>query len=151
MDSLCSGMEWRHCGLSAEKWGHSIPLGNNSPNGYYLRCSLRCVSLEETGHSDLLFPIKGGKIESHSLLLEWRIAQMFLCQGKASRKWAQLGHTCPECKVGYGEARKPLENSHMCSTTNHNPRVIMAGFSEAGECILPVSCFSTACLLLHRS
>lgn len=27
--------------------GHSITLGNNSYNGYYLRCSFHCVSLED--------------------------------------------------------------------------------------------------------
>ena len=66
---------------------------------------------------------------------------------RESRKYAPLDQTLPGCKVGKGEVRSTLENSPVCSSTNHNSSVIVTSSAEAGECILHVSYLSTPCLL----
>lgn len=132
-----------------ETGGSSFPLRNNSHKHCYLRCSLHYISLEDRAPWSFL---------SHQRWKDWKsffTAWMENCPhvslpGKGKQKWAQLGHTCPECEVGYGEAKNALENSHVCSTTDHNPNRTVAGYVEAEECILPDSCFSTVCLLLRE-
>ena len=60
-----------------------------------------------------------------------------------SRKYAPLEQTHPECRMVKGEVRSALENSPVCSSTNHNSSVIATSSAEAGESILPVSYLST--------
>ena len=141
-------MEWRHCGLYGEKLGGgSILLGNNSHKDCYLRCSFHCVSRRQ-GILIFYFPSKVKRLRVILCCLNGELHKCFFAREKQAENKHSLATFARSAKWAMGRPGT-LENSHMCSTTNHNPNVIVAGFDEAGECVLPVFWFSTVCLLLR--
>lgn len=78
-----------------EREQHSL---EHCHKGCYLRCSSHCASLEDRA-PQLLFLTKGEKNES--IFAAW-MGNYTNVPSPASRKQAQLGQTCPECRVGRG-------------------------------------------------